>query len=97
MSAPAPNGRSGFDPSRLPLRSSRLLYESQSYRVVARWVVGIFVAIVLAAFLPWQQNVQGYGQPRVVSIRSRCSEPRRFSGRAGTSSPFSITQCVCSS
>jgi adhesin transport system membrane fusion protein len=75
-------GRNGFDPSRLPLRSSRLLYESQSYRVVTRWVVGLFVAIVLAAFLPWQQNVQGSGVLSALSPADRPQTlPSRIDGR----------------
>jgi membrane fusion protein, adhesin transport system len=82
MSAPTSTGGSGFDPSRLPLRSSRLLYESQSYKVISRWVFGIFIAIVLAAFLPWQQNVQGYGVLSALSPADRPQTlPSRIDGR----------------
>ncbi len=83
MSAPSKKaGGNAFDPATLPLRSSRLLYESQSYRVVARWVVGLFVAIVLAAFLPWQQNVQGTGVLSALSPSDRPQTlPSRIDGR----------------
>lgn len=82
MSAPSSNRGSGFDPSRLPLRSSRLLYESQSYKAVARWIFGIFIAIVLAAFLPWQQNVQGKGMLSALSPADRPQTlPSRIDGR----------------
>lgn len=82
MSAPSPKGGTGFDPSRLPLRSSRLLYESQSYKVVSRWVLGIFIAIVLATFLPWQQNIQGRGVLSALSPADRPQTlPSRIDGR----------------
>lgn len=82
MKTPPTSGRSEFDPSRLPLRSSRLLYESQSYTVVARWIFGLFIAIVLAAFLPWQQNVRGRGVLSALSPADRPQTlPSRIDGR----------------
>ncbi len=71
-----------FDPERLPLHSSRLLYETQSYAAVSRWILFIFVAVILAAFLPWQQSVQGTGKVSALSPADRPqSLPSRIDGR----------------
>ncbi len=71
-----------FDPERLPLHSSRLLYETQSYAAVSRWILGIFVASILAVFLPWQQSVQGTGIVSALSPSDRPQDlPSRIDGR----------------
>ncbi len=71
-----------FDAERLPLHSSRLLYESQSYRAVSRWILGIFIAVILASFLPWQQSVQGTGTVSALSPADRPQDlPSRIDGR----------------
>jgi len=41
--------------------SLRTLSTPRSSRVIAYWLVGIFVFSFLCLFLPWQQNVQGTG------------------------------------
>ncbi len=77
-----PAKRPAFDPEKLPLHSSRLLYERQSYSAVSRWILFIFVSLVLAAFLPWQQNVQGTGTVSALSPSDRPqSLPSRIDGR----------------
>ncbi len=77
-----PAKRPPFDMTKFPLNSSRLLYESQSYNVIPRWVLGIFVAIIMAAFLPWQQNIQGTGVVSALSPAERPQDlPSRIDGR----------------
>ncbi len=44
------------------LYSSRLLNTPVRYRTIRKWMVGVFLFIILCLFLPWQQNVQGYGK-----------------------------------
>lgn len=74
--------RKAFDLESMPLNASRLLYESQSYSAVARWLLGILVALILAAFLPWQQSVQGDGMVSALSPSDRPqSLPSRIDGR----------------
>lgn len=77
-----PKNGEKFDPERLPLHSSRLLYETQSYAAVSRWILGIFIAVILAAFLPWQQSVQGTGMVSALSPSDRPQDlPSRIDGR----------------
>jgi len=42
--------------------SLKVLQPSRTGRVVAYWLTGLFVVLVGALFLPWQQNVQGKGK-----------------------------------
>ena len=77
-----PKNGEKFDPERLPLHSSRLLYETQSYAAVSRWILGIFIASILAAFLPWQHSVQGTGRVSALSPSDRPQDlPSRIDGR----------------
>ncbi len=85
---PTPSGKQpgtnveDFDAEKLPLHSSRLLYETQSYAAVSRWILFIFVAIILGAFLPWQQFVRGSGKVSALSPSDRPqSLPSRIDGR----------------
>lgn len=79
---PASGRKVVFDPERLPLHSSRLLYETQSYAAVSRWILFIFIGIILGAFLPWQQSVQGTGTVSALSPSDRPqSLPSRIDGR----------------
>ncbi len=79
---PANRKKESFDPERLPLHSSRLLYETQSYAAVSRWILFIFIGIILGAFLPWQQSVQGTGTVSALSPSDRPqSLPSRIDGR----------------
>ena len=66
----------------LPLRTSQLLREEQSYRVLSRWALGLFVAFLLAAFIPWQQNLFGNGVVSALSPMDRSQTlPSRIDGR----------------
>lgn len=49
------------------LESLKLLARQPSYRRLGRWLLGVFVALVVVAFLPWRQNIQGYGE--VTALR----------------------------
>lgn len=49
------------------LESVKLLSRQPSFRVLGRWMGAIFAVLVIVAFLPWQQNVQGAGQ--VTALR----------------------------
>ncbi len=71
-----------FDVETAPLESARLLQEDRSYRTMVRWVGGIAAAVVLALFLPWQQNVQGKGKVSALSPQDRPQTlPSRIDGR----------------
>jgi membrane fusion protein, adhesin transport system len=49
------------------LESVKLLARQPSYLTLGRWMLGLLGALVLVAFLPWRQNVQGYGE--VTALR----------------------------
>lgn len=49
------------------LGSVKLLARQPSFVGLGRWILGVFVVIVIVAFLPWQQNVQGAGE--VTALR----------------------------
>jgi membrane fusion protein, adhesin transport system len=69
-------------PDQLPLNTARLLQEQASYRTVWTWLAGIAVALVVILFLPWQQNVQGYGKVSALSPQDRPQTlPSRIDGR----------------
>ncbi len=66
----------------LPLQTSRLLLEERSYRVISRWSLGLFVAFLLSAFIPWQQNIRGFGLVSALSPMDRSQDlPSRIDGR----------------
>ncbi len=82
MSTRPSNPRPAFQPEQLPLHSTRILHQTQSYGTISRWILGIFIALILAAFLPWQQNVQGTGIVSALSPADRPqSLPSRIDGR----------------
>lgn len=49
------------------LDSLKLLARQPSYRTLGRWMLGLLGVLVVSAFLPWRQNVQGYGE--VTALR----------------------------
>jgi multidrug efflux pump subunit AcrA (membrane-fusion protein) len=49
------------------LESIKLLARQPSYATLGRWLLALFVVLVLASFLPWRQNIQGYGE--VTALR----------------------------
>jgi adhesin transport system membrane fusion protein len=67
---------------RLPLRTAQLLREERNYRVLSRWSLGLFIAFLLAAFIPWQQNLRGNGVVSALSPMDRSQTlPSRIDGR----------------
>ncbi|MFN4972923.1 MAG: HlyD family secretion protein [Bacteroidota bacterium] len=44
------------------MQSSRLLTTPEKLHVIRRWLRGSIVGLLLMLFLPWQQNIQGYGK-----------------------------------
>ncbi len=66
----------------LPLNTARLLQAQTSYRTVWSWLAGIGVTLLVVLFLPWQQNVQGYGTVSALSPQDRPQTlPSRIDGR----------------
>jgi multidrug resistance efflux pump len=67
---------------RLPLETTALLGDSDTGRVVSRWLIAILVALVLILFLPWQQNVQGEGTVTAFDVADRPQDlTSRIDGR----------------
>lgn len=56
-----------LDQRRATLESVKLLSRAPSYANLRRWVLAILAVVVVIAFLPWQQNVQGAGE--VTALR----------------------------
>lgn len=72
----------GVYAEQLPLNTARLLQEQTSYRTVWTWLAGIGLSLILVLFLPWQQNVQGYGKVSALSPQDRPQTvPSRIDGR----------------
>lgn len=53
------------------LGSVKLLARQPSFRSFGGWLLAILVVIVIVAFLPWQQNVQGGGQVTALKPEER--------------------------
>lgn len=56
------------------LESLKLLAQPASATVLRRWMLGVFVVILLVAFLPWQQNIQGAGEVTALAPSQRPQE-----------------------
>lgn len=56
------------------LDSAKILARQPSYRLLGRWVLGVLVTLLLVMFLPWQQNVQGYGTVTALAPDDRPQE-----------------------
>jgi multidrug resistance efflux pump len=56
---------------RLRLHAPAVLNTSRSHRTFFRWVGALFLALVAALFLPWQQNVQGEGSVTALRPQDR--------------------------
>jgi adhesin transport system membrane fusion protein len=50
------------DWAREEFQALRTMNTSRSGRVLARWLIGIIVTLILCLFLPWQQNIPGKGK-----------------------------------
>lgn len=53
------------------LESLKLLARQPSYRTLGRWLLGVFGVLVVVAFLPWRQNIQGYGEVTALQPEQR--------------------------
>jgi adhesin transport system membrane fusion protein len=53
------------------LESLKLLARQPSYRTLGRVVLGVFAVLVVVAFLPWRQNIQGYGEVTALQPEQR--------------------------
>jgi multidrug resistance efflux pump len=40
-------------------------------KIVRRWLIGIFIFLAVCLFLPWQQNVSGYGRTTALKPQER--------------------------
>lgn len=53
------------------LGSVKLLARQPSFQTLGRWILAILAVVVVIAFLPWQQNVQGAGQVTALKPEER--------------------------
>ena len=44
------------------LYTLRILKTPSAGRILARWLMGIFIVFLFVLFLPWQQNIRGVGK-----------------------------------
>ncbi|HAA12642.1 MAG TPA: biotin attachment protein [Cytophagales bacterium] len=51
--------------------SLEVLQTPHAGRILARWLIGILVAVLVIMLLPWQQNVQGKGKITALSPQNR--------------------------
>ncbi|MCU0634764.1 MAG: biotin/lipoyl-binding protein, partial [Gemmatimonadaceae bacterium] len=66
----------------LPLETTKLLGEEKTGRVVSNWIIGVLLAVIVALFLPWQQNVRGDGTVTAFRPVDRPQDlPSRIDGR----------------
>jgi multidrug resistance efflux pump len=54
-----------------PLHSLQTLHTPRTGRVLARWLVGIFLVFIVVLFLPWQQNIRGTGSVTALTPQDR--------------------------
>lgn len=66
----------------VPLHAARLLNASTPYRTFGAWTLGLFLALVGALFLPWQQYVTGKGTLSALRPQDRPQTvPAAIAGR----------------
>ncbi|MFN0047937.1 MAG: HlyD family secretion protein [Cytophagales bacterium] len=53
------------------LYSIKLVNSSKNSQLIVSWLSGIFIALFLSLFLPWQQNIEGSGAVTAFSPRER--------------------------
>lgn len=56
------------------LESVRLLSRQPSLRTLLLWIAGVAMAVLVVAFLPWQQNVAGAGEVTALQPADRPQE-----------------------
>jgi multidrug resistance efflux pump len=65
-----------------PLYSAKLLNASTPYRTFGKWVLGLFVALLVSLLLPWQQFVSGKGTLSALRPQDRPQTvPAAIAGR----------------
>ena len=53
------------------LYSLRSLDTPMAGKILARWLLGLGILIVIVMFLPWQQNIRGTGKVTALSPANR--------------------------
>ena len=53
------------------IHSLKTLHSPRTGRVASRWVVGIFLTLLITMFLPWQQNITGKGYVTALTPQDR--------------------------
>jgi len=53
------------------VNSLHTLHSPKTAKIVYRWILGIAVVVVLAMFLPWQQNINGKGYVTALTPQDR--------------------------
>ena len=53
------------------IHSLKTLKTPRAGRILARWLVGILIILFILLFLPWQQNIQGYGTVTALNPANR--------------------------
>ncbi len=53
------------------VNSLHTLHSPKTAKIVYRWILGIVVVVVLAMFLPWQQNINGKGYVTALTPQDR--------------------------
>ncbi len=53
------------------LYSLKVLKTPKAGKLLARWLSGIFLVLFIILFLPWQQNIQGYGSLTALTPANR--------------------------
>ncbi|MFN8349718.1 MAG: HlyD family efflux transporter periplasmic adaptor subunit [Spirosomataceae bacterium] len=53
------------------VNSLHTLHSPKTAKIVYRWILGIVTALVLAMFLPWQQNINGKGYVTALTPQDR--------------------------
>lgn len=53
------------------VNSLHTLHSPKTARVVYRWILGIFMVLLLVMFLPWQQNINGKGYVTALTPQDR--------------------------
>ncbi len=65
-----------------PLYSAKLLNASTPYRTFGKWVLGLFVTLIVSLLLPWQQFVSGKGTLSALRPQDRPQTvPAAIAGR----------------
>lgn len=53
------------------LSALKVLQTPRSGRLLARWLIGVFILLVIGLFLPWQQNIRGEGSVTALDPEDR--------------------------